>query len=138
QDTNALVLNSLLPALGVSAAKGYDMNSICVPRKAQEAAGAITALRHCDGSELIINVEYNQLDPLLRATISPDGDVNHPDTGCSPFPGNSNNIVFKLSSYCAVLGGEDEGVVLEFVNPKYKDGSRTAFKKPTRLECMMQ
>ena len=30
------------------------------------------------------------------------------------------------------------GVVVEFVNPKYKPGSRTEFKKPTRLECMMQ
>ena len=37
-----------------------------------------------------------------------------------------------------VLKGEDEGVVVEFVNPKYKAGSRTEFKKPTRLECMMQ
>lgn len=37
-----------------------------------------------------------------------------------------------------VLQGEDEGVVVEFVNPKYKAGSRTEFKKPTRLECMMQ
>lgn len=27
---------------------------------------------------------------------------------------------------------------MEFVNPKYKAGSRTDFKKPTRLECMMQ
>ena len=26
----------------------------------------------------------------------------------------------------------------EFVNPKYTDDSRTTFKKPTRLECMMQ
>ena len=33
-----------------------------------------------------INVEYNQLDPLLRDTTSPDGDVND-DTGFSPFPG---------------------------------------------------
>ena len=28
--------------------------------------------------------------------------------------------------------------MVEFVNPKYKAGSRTEFKKPTRLECMMQ
>jgi hypothetical protein len=34
--------------------------------------------------------------------------------------------------------GEDQGVVSEFVNPKFKDASRTAFTKPTRLECMMQ
>jgi UDP-sugar pyrophosphorylase len=26
----------------------------------------------------------------------------------------------------------------EFVNPKYTDGTKTAFKSPTRLECMMQ
>ncbi len=43
------VLNSLLPALGVSSSKGYHMNSICVPRKAKEAAGAITALTRDDG-----------------------------------------------------------------------------------------
>ena len=27
---------------------------------------------------------------------------------------------------------------MEFVNPKYTDATRTAFKSPTRLECMMQ
>ena len=26
----------------------------------------------------------------------------------------------------------------EFVNPKYADAEKTKFKKPTRLECMMQ
>ena len=26
----------------------------------------------------------------------------------------------------------------EFVNPKYANAERTVFKKPTRLECMMQ
>lgn len=30
------------------------------------------------------------------------------------------------------------GLIAEFVNPKYKDDSRTAFKSATRLECMMQ
>ena len=30
------------------------------------------------------------------------------------------------------------GVMVEFVNPKYTDATRTAFKSPTRLECMMQ
>ena len=30
------------------------------------------------------------------------------------------------------------GAVPEFVNPKYTDGTKTAFKSPTRLECMMQ
>lgn len=138
QDTNALVVNSVLPALAVSAAKGYDMNSICIPRQAGEASGAITKLTRRDGSSLIINVEYNQLDPLLRATTYPDGDTNDPATGCSPFPGNANNLVLALPSYHRTLAGEDQGVVEEFVNPKFKDALRTAFTKPTRLECMMQ
>lgn len=30
------------------------------------------------------------------------------------------------------------GTIGEFVNPKYKDASKTAFKSSTRLECMMQ
>lgn len=40
---------------------------------------------------MTINVEYNQLDPLLRATINPEGDVND-DTGFSPFPGRSSML----------------------------------------------
>ena len=31
-----------------------------------------------------------------------------------------------------------QGLVPEFVNPKYADDSRTVFTTPTRLECMMQ
>jgi UDP-sugar pyrophosphorylase len=87
---------------------------------------------------LVINVEYNQLDPLLRTQGDCLGDVPDPDTGYSPFPGNANNLVLELSAYAKTLRGEDQGVVLEFVNPKYKDDTRTEFKKPTRLECMMQ
>jgi hypothetical protein len=83
-------------------------------------------------------VEYNQLDPLLRSQGDGKGDVADPATGYSPYPGNVNNIVIELGAYAKTLRGEDQGVVLEFVNPKYKDGSRTEFKKPTRLECMMQ
>ena len=44
QDTNALVINSVIPTLGVSERKGFHMNSICIPRLAGEAAGAITRL----------------------------------------------------------------------------------------------
>ena len=44
QDTNALVINSVVPTLGVSVKKGFHMNSICIPRLAGEAAGAITRL----------------------------------------------------------------------------------------------
>ncbi|KAG7353957.1 UDP-sugar pyrophosphorylase [Nitzschia inconspicua] len=140
QDTNALVINSVIPALGVCVSKGFHMNSICIPRLPGEAAGAIAKLEHkTDTSKsLVINVEYNQLDPLLRSQGDGEGDVADPSTGFSPFPGNANNLVIELGAYAKTLHGEDQGVVIEFVNPKYKDGSRTEFKKPTRLECMMQ
>lgn len=140
QDTNALVINSIVPTLGVSIAKGFHMNSICIPRLAGEAAGAITRLEHKSDPEksLVINVEYNQLDPLLRTQGDCQGDVPDPNTGFSPFPGNANNIVVEMGAYAKTLRGEDQGVVVEFVNPKYKDDTRTDFKKPTRLECMMQ
>jgi UDP-sugar pyrophosphorylase len=87
---------------------------------------------------LVINVEYNQLDPLLRSQGDRTGDVADPTTGYSPFPGNANNLIIELGAYAKTLRGEDQGVVIEFVNPKYKDETRTEFKKPTRLECMMQ
>lgn len=87
---------------------------------------------------LTINVEYNQLDPLLRTQGDCQGDVADPATGYSPFPGNANNFIIEMGSYAKTLAGPDQGVVVEFVNPKYKDSTRTEFKKPTRLECMMQ
>jgi len=46
QDTNALVTNSILSTIGVSIAKGFHMNTICIPRLAGEAAGAITRLEY--------------------------------------------------------------------------------------------
>jgi len=87
---------------------------------------------------LVINVEYNQLDPLLKTQGDCKGDVSDTNTGYSPYPGNSNILIIEMGAYAKTLRGEDQGVVIEFVNPKYKDSTRTAFKKPTRLECMMQ
>ena len=51
--------------------------------------------------------------------------------------GNINQLVLKLAPYVAQLEASG-GVIAEFVNPKYADASRTAFKSSTRLECMMQ
>lgn len=48
-----------------------------------------------------LNVEYNQLDPLLREADGA-GDVNNPDTGFSPYPGNINQLVFALDPYSKV------------------------------------
>eukprot|EP00884_Botryococcus_braunii_P012726 jgi/Botrbrau1/21454/Bobra.0216s0062.1 len=105
-------------------------------RKAKEAIGGIAQLQFQGGRRLTINVEYNQLDPLLRATVNPEGDVND-DTGFSLTPGNINQLVMKMSSYVEALE-RTGGIIAEFVNPKYTDETRTAFKSSTRLECMMQ
>ncbi|CAJ2667661.1 unnamed protein product [Trifolium pratense] len=136
QDTNGLLFKAIPSALGVSSTKQYQVNSLAVPRKAKEAIGGITRLTHSDGRSMVINVEYNQLDPLLRASGYPDGDVNS-ETGFSPFPGNINQLILELGPYMEELA-KTGGAIQEFVNPKYKDASKTAFKSSTRLECMMQ
>ncbi|CAN6476183.1 unnamed protein product [Victoria cruziana] len=136
QDTNGLLFKAIPAALGVSATKSYHVNSLAVPRKAKEAIGGITRLTHSDGRTMVINVEYNQLDPLLRATGHPDGDVND-ETGYSPFPGNINQLILELGPYMDELRKTNGGIA-EFVNPKYKDSTKTSFKSSTRLECMMQ
>ena len=74
---------------------------------------------------------------LLRAAVA--GDVADA-SGFSPFPGNINQLLYKLGGadgYAAVLR-RTGGAIPEFVNPKYADASKTKFKSPTRLECMMQ
>ncbi|KAI7754514.1 hypothetical protein M8C21_023896 [Ambrosia artemisiifolia] len=136
QDTNGLLFKAIPAALGVSATKEYHVNSLAVPRKAKEAIGGITKLTHTDGREMVINVEYNQLDPLLRATGHPDGDANC-ETGYSPYPGNINQLILELGPYIDELS-KTGGAIKEFVNPKYKDSTKTEFKSSTRLECMMQ
>lgn len=136
QDTNAMLFRPLLAAIGVSVTNGFIANSMTGPREAKRAMGGIIRLKRADGTSITNNVEYNQLDPLLRAGGFPDGDVAGPD-GFSPFPGNMNQLVFNLDGYMEALA-ETQGLVPEFVNPKYADASRQKFKKPTRLECMMQ
>ena len=95
QDTNGLAFHTLALALGVSSKRDLIMNSITCPRKAKQAIGAITKLTKGD-EERTINVEYNQLDALVKASIDPRGDVNDPATGCSSFPGNTNQLLVAL------------------------------------------
>ena len=68
QDTNGLVFRSLLACLGVAVSRNFSANSITGPRKAKQAVGAICCLKREDGTSITTNVEYNQLDPLLRNT----------------------------------------------------------------------
>ena len=76
------------------------MNSVCIPRVPGEAIGAICRLKNEQdpSKELVINVEYNQLDSLLKAKFNPEGDVPNGD-GYSHFPGNINTLVFKIPEY---------------------------------------
>eukprot|EP01059_Diplonema_ambulator_P007075 TRINITY_DN16608_c0_g1_i1.p1 TRINITY_DN16608_c0_g1~~TRINITY_DN16608_c0_g1_i1.p1 ORF type:complete len:596 (+),score=160.96 TRINITY_DN16608_c0_g1_i1:48-1790(+) len=140
QDTNAMVFNTTQGALGLSKERGLQVNSICIARKPQEAIGGIARLVS-PGKTMTVNVEYNQLDPLLRAYDRMQGRPEQGDvaneTGFSPYPGNINTLVFHLPPYLEMLE-VTEGLMPEFVNPKYKDSTKTSFAKPTRLECMMQ
>lgn len=137
QDTNGLAFITLPAMIGVSVSLSLDVNSLAIPRYAKQAVGGIVRLVHEDGRDMTINVEYNQLDPLLRDTVSPAGDVNDKTTGRSIYPGNINHLLFSMAPYMATLTATN-GAIDEFVNPKYTDSTKISFKKPTRLECMMQ
>jgi UDP-sugar pyrophosphorylase len=85
---------------------------------------------------MVINIEYNQLEGLLKEKWNPEGDIPN-EKGYSNFPGNVNTLVFKIPEYYENLTATG-GVIPEFVNPKYANAEKTIFKAPTRLECMMQ
>lgn len=131
QDTNGQVFRAALAGLGVSLENDFDFNFLTVSRKAGEKAGAIAQLTK-DGQTKVGNVEYNQLSAVLEG-----GDVADPDTGDSPYPGNTNVFIVKNEVYDRALD-ETSGVLGEFVNPKYADQEKTKFLSPTRLETMMQ
>lgn len=136
QDTNPLPFRSICAVLGVSKRNDFVMNSVAVPRIPDEAVGGICQLENeAEGSSLTINVEYNQLDPLLKET--PAGGDKPDSSGFSPYPGNINILVFGLAGMKTNLQ-KTGGIVPEFVNPKWADAEKSKFKKPTRLECMMQ
>jgi len=136
QDTNPLPFRSVCAVLGVSVAENFALNSVTVPRFPGEAIGGIATLEK-EGSDesLTVNVEYNQLDPLLKTT--PVGGDVADESGFSPYPGNINILVFGLGTMADRLAATG-GIVPEFCNPKWADSERSAFKSSTRLECMMQ
>jgi len=139
QDTQGyLAFKSAPLVIGACVSNKAPMATVCVRRRAGDAQGALCLLRESSSSSssssssMVINVEYNLLERLLEG-----GDRNDPATGHSRFPGNTNQFVLALSDYVPALE-RTQGIVPEFVNPKFANAARTAFKKPTRLECMMQ
>ena len=136
-DTNVLAFNCIPASIGSSVKYGFDINSIVVPRRPKDAIGIISKLTNKkDGTSIVQNIEYNYVDPLLKDRYNGKGDVAN-ENGLCDFPGNLNVLVFKLRPYLNILE-ETKGLVPEFVNPKYADETRTKFKTPTRLECLMQ
>ena len=135
-DTNVLAFNCIPASIGSSIKYGFDINSIVVPRRPKDAIGIISKLTKKDGTSCVQNVEYNLVDQLLRDKYNGKGDVPN-ENGLCDFPGNLNVLIFKLRPYLNILE-ETKGLVPEFVNPKYADETRTKFKTPTRLECLMQ
>lgn len=83
----------------------------------------------------MINVEYNQLDPLLRATGHPDGDVNC-ETGYSPFPGNINQVRVVQNSLCICsflfIYGYIRHVYI-YTNTQYKHSSVEGLSSNTKV-----
>lgn len=137
QDTNCLSFRVLHPMLAISKQQNFAMNSLTIPRLPCEAMGAICKLTKETGdASMVLNVEYNQLDALLKAS-GEEGDVAYGSSGMSKYPGNCNILLFNLDKYAAVLD-RSHGHVPEFVNPKYTDNTKTSFKSPTRVESMMQ
>ena len=135
-DTNVLAFNCVPVSIGASIKYNYDINSVVVPRMPKDAIGIICRINKKDGTSLVQNVEYNLVDTLLKDKYNGKGDIAN-ETGFCDFPGNLNVLIFKLVPYLKIIE-ETKGLVPEFVNPKYIDESRTKFKTPTRLECLMQ
>ncbi|MBF0489506.1 MAG: UTP--glucose-1-phosphate uridylyltransferase [Candidatus Omnitrophica bacterium] len=137
QDTNGVVFNAVLAGLANSIRSKFGLNFLTVPREAGEKTGAITRMKNMDGRDQTINVEYNELGPLLKATVNPAGDVADPKTGKSPYPANLNVFIVENQGYHQKLN-ETGGIFGEFINPKYADDAKTKFKSPARSETMMQ
>ena len=76
---------------------------------------------------------------ILQLTTTINSTAVHSCRAYSSIPCavNINQLVLKLEPYVVQLE-KSGGVIAEFVNPKYADATRTAFKSSTRLECMMQ
>ena len=148
QDSSALYFSHYLASLGVAASRGLEVAFVATPRRAKMALGMLATMTHAKSgtTRRLVPVEYNQIQALLSDGGGGDGgdggggeangDVNQAD-GYSAYPGNTNGLLLQMNAYLETLRATD-GLVDEFVNPKYADEQRSAFATPTRLECLMQ
>ena len=78
QDTNGLSMHGYPLLLGVAEKYGYDFCSMTIVRKPGEKVGGICRLVNNRGEALTCNVEYNQLEGVLKASTGA-GDVANAD-----------------------------------------------------------
>ena len=98
QDTNAQVFAAVPAALGVSVRHSLALNSLSVRRRGATRRARCSRSRAPPTADRVVaNVEYNQLDALVRASLDSRGDVSDA-TGWSPYPGNCNQLVFELQT----------------------------------------
>ncbi|ANQ08773.1 Uncharacterized protein PCOAH_00029880 [Plasmodium coatneyi] len=134
QDTNALSMKVLFVCLGVSIEKELHMNFLAISRNPGEEIGAICNLINTDGCKRVVNIEYNFLESILTGS---GGQELVDEDGFSFFPGNTSSILFEMRTYNELLK-RTNGVVPEYVNPKYADHERKHFVRAARVESMMQ
>jgi UDP-sugar pyrophosphorylase len=134
QDTNAAVTMTVPQTLVQMQRNALDMAFTCVPREKGEAVGALVSAVNRDGTRRVQNVEYNVFDAAYKASKATDASRAGDDAA---YPGSINTLLLRLDSYGKTLAATG-GKVPEFINPKFTDASKTAFKSPTRVESLMQ
>lgn len=135
QDTNILAIYGFASLLGVSITQQLDFASLGIVRKPGEKVGSICRVTNSSGRQFTCNIEYNELEALLKQ-VNGTGDVANAN-GNSCYPGNINVLCVNINAYIHTLD-ESNGLVPEFINPKYADKEQSLFQSPARLECMMQ
>ena len=137
QDTNALAFKAIPSSVGITNQFDYDMNYIWIDRKPEDTICALTTLTNPETNrKMTIGVEYNQINWFLKEAWSLKEDAKEKNDKAN-FLGGINILIFKLSTYLETLD-KTQGIIPEFVNPKYKDDKKETFKSSTRLEWMMQ
>lgn len=152
QDTNAIATTTIPISLAISAREKWAMNFTCVPRQPGEAVGLLCDVRmRCDDDEdegnhtqadgngvwVTRNIEYNVFESVARSLTEEGGDVAAKGSPYSAYPGSINTLICQLAPYAERVRATC-GIVPEFINPKYADSSRRRFKKPARVESLMQ
>lgn len=129
QDTNSLTMKSIIPIIGYGHLLKKKIIFCGTKRKPGQSMG-ILCNSTINNKEYIINIEYNEINKYIT-----NEEID--DDGYSILPGNMNIFCIDIDIYIQLLQNT-KGIIGEFINPKYIDNNFINFKKPTRIECMMQ